>query len=212
MTSRVTRTAMSGRQERQKRQMLEPVLENYSSHGPNSVLSERHHDLPSSNQATSHVIICNQPASNSKSPKRSSSTTLINPMNLLGKLRDRYVKLMNEVAMGGDFTCVASYGCQITPDYPGTLEISRASKEQREMEVWRQQAAEVLQRESSRESERREPIGAQWVVVVVVVVQIQSPVADSIGHNTDRTNFDLRAQILQVIKSHGLTVGSRSWF
>jgi len=163
-TSRVTtRIAMSGRQERQKkRQMLEPVLENYSSYGCNSVLSERHHDLPASNPATSQVIICNQPASNSKSPKRSStSTTSINPMSLLGKLRDRYVKLMNDVAMGGDFTCVASYGCQIAPDYPGTLEVSRTSKEQREMEVWRQQAVEVLQRDSSRESERREPIGAQ---------------------------------------------------
>jgi len=146
--------------------MLEPVLENYSSgYGSNSVLSERHHhDLPAStNPATSQVIICNQPAAlNSKSPKvRSSSTTSINPMSLLGKLRDRYVKLMNDVAMGGDFTCVASYGCQIGPDYPGTLEISRASKEQREMEGWRQQAVEVLQRESSRQSERREPIGAR---------------------------------------------------
>lgn len=140
--------------------MLEPVLENYSSgYGSNSVLSERHHhDLPAStNPATSQVVICNQPAaSNSKSPKvrSSSTTTSINPMSLLGKLRDRYVKLMNDVAMGGDFTCVASYGCQIGPDYPGTLEISRASKEQREMEGWRQQAVEVLQRESS-------PIGAR---------------------------------------------------
>jgi len=51
---------------------------------------------------------------------------------------------------------------------------------------------------------------AAVVVVVVAVVQIQSPVADYIDHNTDRTNFDLRAQILQVIKIYGPAVGSRS--
>lgn len=60
-------------------------------------------------------------------------------MRILSKLRDAYVKLMNDIASGADFTGVASfYGCPAT-DY-STFESTRPQLQEKETRVHAQLA------------------------------------------------------------------------
>lgn len=62
-----------------------------------------------------------------------------NPFSVFGKLRDRYIKRMNEMAMGGDFAAVAGYhGCVSGNDYPGSVE---HQMRERELDALREEVA-----------------------------------------------------------------------
>lgn len=106
---------------------LEPVLENYM--GPpisyNSTASK-----PSRYGGSTAKVA---PASETSKHRESKGLTSLSPANIFGKLRDRYVKVMNEVAMSGDLASVAgTHGCIADPEY--YPEHQRASAA-REMEI-----------------------------------------------------------------------------
>lgn len=126
--------------------MLEPVLENYM--GP--PISYNTPSKPSQRGGRSAKVA---PAGAQSKQKRSS-----NPLSIFGKLRDRYIRTMNELAMGGDFAAVAgSHGCVAGPDYPGSLEYQRSDDRRRELEALREELAalqRVQQNNSQNESDK----------------------------------------------------------
>ena len=74
------------------------------------------------------------PVSETSKHRESKGLTSLSPANIFGKLRDRYVKVMNEVAMSGDLASVAGTHGSITEYCPGAAEHHRASAA-REMEI-----------------------------------------------------------------------------
>lgn len=106
-----------------KRPMLEPVLENYM--GPPTARK------PS--RSSAKVAPVSGPEKRHESKSVASS---LNPVNIFGKLRDRYIKAMNEMSMGGDLASVAGYhGCVTGTEYPGAAEQHHASSAAREKEI-----------------------------------------------------------------------------
>lgn len=67
------------------------------------------------------------------------------PWRFFGRLRDRYIKAMNEMAMGGDFTAVAGFGTGAETDY--TLQHCRSVKN-REMEAMQEKSAALTRSKS----------------------------------------------------------------
>jgi len=126
-----------------KRPMLEPVLENYM--GPpisyNDAPRKPRHGRRSSAKVT--------PTSGGAG-KQAKGATPLNPLNIFGKLRERYIKTMNELATGGDYAAVAGYhGCVPGPEFPSTTEYH---ERRRELDALRE-ALGALPREHARESE-----------------------------------------------------------
>lgn len=112
--------------------MLEPVLENYMG-PPISYNSTTPASKPSRHGASTAKVT---PASEIHQSKRVTATSL-NPVNIFGKLRDKYIKAMNEISMGGDLASVAGYhGCVAgTDQYPGAVDQHRKSSAAREKEI-----------------------------------------------------------------------------
>ena len=113
-----------------KRPMLEPVLENYMG-PPISYNSTSPARKPL--RSSAKVVPVSGSAKRYESKSVASS---LNPVNIFGKLRDRYIKAMNELSMGGDLASVAGYhGCVAGTEYPGAVEQHHASSAAREKEI-----------------------------------------------------------------------------
>jgi len=69
----------------------------------------------------------------------------LSPLSFFGKLRDRYIKAMNEMAMGGDFTAVTGYYGWAEYDY--TLQHCKSVKD-RQMEVFQEESAAITRSKS----------------------------------------------------------------
>lgn len=121
--------------QQKKRPMLEPVLENYMG-PPISYATPR---KPSHGSSTAKVA----PSSGAELGQQqfSKAAKSLNPLNIFGKLRDRYIKAMNEMAMGGDYAAVVGYhGCVAGPEYPVEHRRSELERE-REIEALREELA-----------------------------------------------------------------------
>lgn len=95
---------------------LEPVLE--------------HYELFPSEKIPCPNFACNDAAQAAKKGK---------PMRILSKLRDKYVKLMNEMASGADFSGVSSfYGCPGADYSVFTMANAKLRQEEQEKEVMSQ--------------------------------------------------------------------------
>lgn len=118
--------------QRNKRATLEPVLENYM--GPPISYTDTPRK-PRRGTRSSNAKVAPTP----ETGKQARGATSRNPLNIFGKLRDRYIKSMNEIAMGGDFSAVAGYhGCVPGQDYPGTMQ---NEIRERELEALREELA-----------------------------------------------------------------------
>lgn len=117
--------------QRNKRATLEPVLENYM--GPPISYTDAPRKPRHGRSSSAKVAPTPGPG------KQAKGSTSKNPLNIFGKLRDRYIKSMNEMAMGGDFAAVAGYhGCVPGQEYPGTI---KNESRERELEALREELA-----------------------------------------------------------------------
>lgn len=113
---------------RKKRPMLEPVLENYM--GPPMSYNTPASKTPGLGARTAKVAPASEPAKHHESK---SLATSLNPVIIFMKLRDKYIKAMNEMSMGGDLASVAGYhGCVPGTEYPGAVEQHHRSSAARE--------------------------------------------------------------------------------
>lgn len=123
-----------------RRTVLEPVLENYM--GPPISYNTPAGKPPRHGAGTAKVAPTSEPAKHHHdSPK--SVAAWWNPLHLIGKLRDRYIKAMNEVSMGGDLASVAGYhGCVADTECLGSVEQHRrSSAREKEIRTLREELA-----------------------------------------------------------------------
>lgn len=108
---------------------LEPVLEDYI--GPSitiqhSVRYKAHKDSTEGREDASAGAQC----------------MCVKPLSFFGKLRDRYIKAMNEMAMGGDFTAMAGYhGTLGSQECRYTMELCRSVTERQQEALQEELAA-----------------------------------------------------------------------
>jgi len=118
--------------QRNKRATLEPVLEHYM--GPPLSYTDAPRKPRHGKSSSAKVAPTPGPGKQAKA-----GATSMNPLNIFGKLRDRYIKSMNEMAMGGDFAAVSGYhGCVPGQEYPGTIQ---HEIRERELEALREELA-----------------------------------------------------------------------
>ncbi|KAG0613310.1 hypothetical protein M758_6G093500 [Ceratodon purpureus] len=131
------RTDSRAMEQRRRGPTLEPVLEN-NHMGPSTA-----------------ITLTTQPSTRYKPHKygtvamkvedeaKSGQCICVKPLRYFGKLRDRYIKAMNEMAMGGDFTGLAGYhgagGGAHECSY--TMERSRSVKDRQEEALQEELAA-----------------------------------------------------------------------
>lgn len=108
---------------------LDPVLENHLHIGP-------------------PIAFTRQASTQYKPHKYGSShrqSRFLRPFSFFVKLRDRYVKAMNEMAMGSDFTAVTGYHGWTEVDY--TLQHSQSVKD-RHVELLQEESAAITRSKS----------------------------------------------------------------